>query len=102
MMLADELNRYRERGNKYINDNIQKIQDLYKEKEQRLESRKVEVKEEKLILIKPYEIFISASTTKSSFIQDEVKNLMKFIHSPIQMRLFKPLPYYQSLRSRGE
>ena len=27
---------------------------------------------------------------------------MKFIHSPTQMRLFKPPPHYQSLRSRRE
>ena len=27
---------------------------------------------------------------------------MKFVWSPTQMRLFKPLPYYQSLKSRGE
>ena len=27
---------------------------------------------------------------------------MKFICSPIQMRLFKPPPHYQSLQSRGE
>ena len=43
MMLADELDGYREQGNKYINDNIQKIQDLYKKEEQRLELRKVKV-----------------------------------------------------------
>ena len=45
------------------------------------------------------------TTTKSSFIQDEVENLMKymkFICFPTQMRLFKPPPYYQSLQSRGE
>ena len=28
--LADELDAYRERGNKYVNDNIQEIQELYK------------------------------------------------------------------------
>jgi len=27
---------------------------------------------------------------------------MKFIRSPTQMRLFKPPPHYQSLKSRGE
>ena len=42
---------------------------------------------------------------KSSFINDEVDNLMKymkFICSPTQIRLFRPPPYYQSLWSRGE
>ena len=32
-MLADELDRYRGRGNQYIDDNIQEIQELYKEEE---------------------------------------------------------------------
>jgi len=36
---------------------------------------------------------------------DEVKNLLKyikFVRSPTQTRLFRPLPYYQSLKFRGE
>ena len=36
---------------------------------------------------------------------DEVENLfkyMKFVRSPIQTRLFRPLSHYQSLKSRGE
>ena len=89
-----------------MNDNIQKIQKLYKEEEQRQELRNERIKEEKVILIKLYEVFVSVSTmTKLSFIQDEVKNLIKyikFIHFPIQMRLFKPLPYYQLLQFREE
>ena len=31
-MLVDELDAYKEKGNKYINNNIWEIQDLYKEK----------------------------------------------------------------------
>ena len=36
---------------------------------------------------------------------DKVKNLikyMKFVQSPTQTELFKPLPYYQSFKSRGK
>jgi len=36
---------------------------------------------------------------------DEVKNLlkyMKFVRSPTQTRLFRPLPHYQSLKSKGK
>ena len=36
---------------------------------------------------------------------DEVENLfkyMKFIQAPMQTRIFRPSPYYQSLKSRGE
>ena len=36
-MLADELNAYREKGNQYVDDNIQEIQELYKDKEQEKE-----------------------------------------------------------------
>ena len=32
-MLADKLDGYRERGNQYVDDNIQEIQELYKEEE---------------------------------------------------------------------
>ena len=45
------------------------------------------------------------SSSSTSFITDEVKNLfkhMKFVQIPSQTRLFKPPPHYQSLKSRGE
>jgi len=32
-MLADELDAYKRKENKYINDNIQEIQELYKDEE---------------------------------------------------------------------
>jgi len=110
-MLADKLDKYKRRGNQYVDDNIQKIQELYKEEEQRQESRSRKVEEEEIILIKPYKVLTTTSrttsskTTESSFIHDEIKNLeqhMKFIHSPTKKRLFKPLPHYQSLCFRGE
>jgi len=58
------------------------------------------VENEEVILVHPYEV---SSTT--SFITDEIENLikyMKFVKTPLQTRIFQPLPYYQSLRSRGE
>ena len=60
-MLANELDTYREQENQYVDDNIQKIQELYKDKEQKRESNKGRVKEEEVILIKPYEVSKSAS-----------------------------------------
>jgi len=64
------------------------------------------VEDKEVILIRPYKVSMAtSSSSKTSFITDEVKNLskyMKFVWSPTQMRLFKPLPYYQSLKSRGE
>ena len=81
-MLPDELNVYKGQGNKYVDKHIQEIQDLYKENEDKKEER---VEDEEIILIKPYKIDKLTSTTKSSFIDDEVKNLikyMKFIWSP--------------------
>ena len=78
---------------------------MYKNEEQEKESEKGRVENEEVILIKPYKILESTSSSKSSFIDDEVDNLIKyikFIHSPIQTRLFQPLPYYQSLKFREE
>jgi len=103
-MLADKLNQYKGKGNKYMDDNIQEIQELYVEEEKKEEKRGVESKE--VILIRPYEV--SSTTTSSlrtSFITDEVENLlkyMKFIKASSQMRIFRLPPYYQSFKSRGE
>ena len=78
-MLADELDNYKGQRSQYINNNIQKIQELYKNKEQKKKNRKVE--EEEVILIKQYKVLVItfrttlSKTTKSSFIYDEIKNL---------------------------
>jgi len=103
-MLANKLDCYKGRGNRYVNDNIQEIQELYVDKEMKKEKGKVE--DNKVILIKLYEVsMMTSSSSQTSFITDEVENLfkyMKFVCSPTQTRLFKPLPHYQSLKSRGE
>ena len=103
-MLADEIDYYKGRNNKYVDDNIQEIQKLYMDKETRKKEEQIEDK--KVILIKPYEVSTTTSlSSKTSFITDEVKNLlkyMKFVWSPTQIRLFKLPPHYQSLKSRGE
>ena len=83
-MLADELDWYKEKGNKYVNKNIWEIQDLYIEKEVQ-DKGKGRVEEEEVILIKPYEALESISTKSSSFINEEIDNLfkyMKFVKSP--------------------
>jgi len=102
-MLADELDYYKGKGNDYVDANIKKIQELYIEEENRKEKGKVE--DEEVILIKPYEVSTTTSSSTTSFITDEVDNLtkyMKFVKTPSQTRIFRPPPYYQSLRSRGE
>jgi len=103
-MLANEIDYYKGRNNKYVNDNIQKIQKLYIDEETRKKEGQIEDKE--VILIKSYEVSMTTSlSSKTSFITDKVKNLlkyMKFVRSPTQTRLFKPPLYYQSLKSRGE
>ena len=77
-MLANKLNVYKERGNSYVNDNIWEIQELYKDEEQKEDKGTIE--DEKVILIKLYEISKSTfSIIKSSFIDNEVKNLIKYI-----------------------
>ena len=89
-----------------MDDNIQEIQELYKDKEQKRELKEGRVEDKEVILIKPYKKLTTTSKmTKLSFIHEEIKNLeqcMKFIHSPTQTRLFKPLPHYQLLCSKGE
>ena len=63
------------------------------------------VKEEEVILIKPYKVSELISMKSSSFIDEEINNLLKyvkFIKSPTQIRIFQPPPYYQSLQSRRE
>jgi len=72
-MLANELDVYKGQDNKYVDEHVQEIQDLYKEKK---EGR---VEDKKVILIKPYEIDELIPMTKSSFIYDEVKNLIKYM-----------------------
>ena len=102
--MANKLDAYSGRGNQYIDDNIKEIQKLYKDREQTKNTNQGQVEDEEIILIKPYEISSSLST-KSSFIDDEVNNLlkyMKFICSPTQTRIFQPSLHYQSLKSRGE
>ena len=76
---------------------------MYKNEEQGKELNKERVEDEEVILIKLYEILESISLSESSFINDEVENLikyMKFIQSSTQTRTFRLLPYYQSLWSR--
>jgi len=102
-MLADELDIYK--GNIYVEDNIREIQELFKEEESKKEGGHIE--EEEVILVKPYEVSKSSSsmTLTTSFITDEVENLlkyMKFVQSPTQTQLFQPPSHYQSLKSRGE
>jgi len=98
-MLADKLDCYKERGNKYVDDNIREIQELYIEEEKKEEKGKGE--DEEVILIKPYKISITISSpSTTSFITDKVKNLikyMKFVQSPTQTRLFKLPPLSRSL-----
>ena len=63
------------------------------------------MEDEEVILIKPYEVFMTTSSSMTSFIMDEVDNLtkyMKFMRTLSQTRIFRPPPHYQSLRSRGE
>ena len=77
-MLANKLDRYKERGNKYIDDNIREIQELYIDEEMKKEEEKVEDKE--VILIKLYEVSTTmSSSSKTSFITDKVENLLKYM-----------------------
>jgi len=61
---------------------------INKEQTQKDEGR---VEDKEVILIKPYEVSELTSTKSSSFVDEEVDNLlkyMKFIKSPTQTRIF--------------
>ena len=77
-MLANKLDHYKERDNRYVNNNIWEIQELYMNEEMKKEEGKVEDKE--VILVKPYEISTATSSSlQTSIIMDKVKNLFKYI-----------------------
>ena len=77
-MLADKLDHYKERGNRYVDNNIQEIQELYVDEEMKKE--KGEMKDDEVILIKPYKVStMTFSSLQTSFITDEVKNLFKYM-----------------------
>ena len=102
-MLADELDCYKGKNNKYVDDNIKEIQEIYMDGEQKERGM---IENEEVILVRPYKVSSSTTSTSSiSFISDEVENLtkyMKFVKSPSQTRIFRPPPHYQSLKSQGE
>jgi len=103
-MLADELDEYKERENKYINDNIKETQGLYKDEEIKKEFKEKEIQDEEVLLLKPYEE-LTRSDTKSSFIQDKINNLekhMKFIQLPMRTRTFSPPPHYKYVQAKGK
>jgi len=55
------------------------------------EEQQGKVEEEEVILIKPYKVSESSSTKSSSFIDEEIDNLikyLKFVKSPAQTRIF--------------
>ena len=63
-MLADKLDKCKGWGNQYINNNIQEIQELYKDVEQKKKSNGGRIEDKEVILIKLYKK--SATTTKLS------------------------------------
>ena len=76
-MLANELDRYKGQENIYVDENVQEIQELYIDKEQK---RTGTIQDNEVILIKPYKVSESTSSTRStSFTNKEVDNLLKYI-----------------------
>jgi len=78
-MLANKLDQYKGKSNRYMEENIQEIQELYMDKEKEKEKGKVE--DEEVILIKPYKVSTTttSSTLQTSFITEEVENLSKYM-----------------------
>ena len=104
-MLANKLDSCKERENKYVDNNIKKIQELYKDEEQQREEKGKGVQDEEVLLYRLYKESTRFKTTKLSFIQDEINNLekyMKFVYSSTKTKLFNLLPYYKSIQAKGE
>ena len=103
-MLADELDQYKGKDNKYVEDNIKEIQELYTNEE--IKQAQGTIENDKVILVRPYQVeSTTTSSSSTSFISDEINNLekyMKFVKTPSQTRIFRPPPHYQALKSRGE
>ena len=63
-----------------MENNIREIQDLYKDEEHKMELKEGRVEKEEVILVRLYEIpELTSSSTKSSFINNEVNNLLKYM-----------------------
>ena len=75
-ILADRLDKYKGQGNKYMDNNIQEIQELYSNERQKKELEGGKVEDKEVILIRLYKISTNTSkTTVLSFIYKEIKNL---------------------------
>jgi len=90
-MLADELDRYKGKDNKYVEDNIKEIQELYMNEE--INQAQGTIENEEVILVQPYQVesTTTSSSSSSSFISDKIANLekyMKFMKTPSQTRIF--------------
>ena len=55
--------------------NIREIQKLYMDEEMKREGERIE--DDEVILIKPYEVSTTTSSSSTSFITDEVEHLFK-------------------------
>ena len=62
-MLADKLDRYKGKDNRYVEENIQEIQELYKDEERWEQKGRIEDKE--VILIKLYKVSTATSSSTS-------------------------------------
>jgi len=90
-MLADELDQYKRKDNKYVEDNIKEIQELYTN--EKINQAQGTIENEEVILVRPYQVesTTTSSSSSSSFIFDKIANLekyMKFVKTPSQTRIF--------------
>jgi len=77
--LANELDDYKDKGNKYVNENIKEIQELYRDKD--LKIKQGTIQDEEVVLFKPYETTksIISKTMETNLIQEKIKNLEQHI-----------------------
>jgi len=89
-MLADELDQYKGKDNKYVEDNIKEIQKLYTNEE--IKQAQGTIENDEVILVQPYQVeSTTTSSSSTSFISDKINNLekyMNFVKTPSQTRIF--------------
>ena len=84
VLLVDELDSCKEKGNEYVEAQIKKIQDMYKQDDLEIKKPQIDkekqVQDEEVFLYKLYDINESKpKTPELTFVQDKINNLEKYM-----------------------
>ena len=105
VLLADELDTCKDKGNSQANNHIKKIQDVYKInylniKQLMIIDKGKQIQDKEVFLYKLYDISSKSSQPKIpelALIQDKINNLKKYMQSPVKTILFYLSSHYKYL-----